>query len=59
MSDFFSRIFRQPATHKVLPEENLATEVTAYFLQSHEGFRTRFLQQVGVTDAVGHCGSRQ
>jgi hypothetical protein len=48
LRSLFDRIFTYPASPVVLPAENLATEITAYFLEHWPGFRRRFLQEVGV-----------
>lgn len=56
--NLFERVFRQPATDKVTPEENLATEVTAYFLDSFAPFRKRFLSAMGVDDPTGCWDAR-
>lgn len=49
----FERIFKQPASAAVLPEENLATEVMAYFLDHCIQFRERFLQEIAIEDCDG------
>lgn len=46
--NLFDRIFRQPPTSKVVPTENLATEVTAHLLESFAPFRSRLLSEVGI-----------
>lgn len=43
----FDRVFTYAASAKVLPAENLATEVTAYFLEHWKPLRTRFLRKLG------------
>jgi len=49
----FDRVFRQPATHNVMPEENLATEVTAFFLDHCAPFRERLLAEIGLSGGAG------
>ncbi|HET6882641.1 MAG TPA: hypothetical protein VFI31_20910, partial [Pirellulales bacterium] len=49
----FERIFKQPTSAAVLPEENLATEVVAYFLDAYPPFREAFLKKVGIQDEGG------
>ena len=44
----FRRIFQRPT-----PEENLATEILAYFLESFEPFRRRLLTHLGVKNPGG------
>jgi len=51
--DLFQRLFRQPPTAKVLPAENMTTEVLAYLLEAHRPFRSRFLQQLGFDQIDG------
>lgn len=46
----FDRIFRQPPTRDVLPEENLVTEITAFFLEHFPVFRERLLTAI----QIGH-----
>ena len=41
--DLFDRVFRQPCSKTLTPEENLATEITAYLLDKYEPFRALFL----------------
>lgn len=50
--NLFTRVFTYPASQFVSPNENLATEVIAYFLESWPKFRQKFLSGIGVeTDA--------
>jgi hypothetical protein len=46
----FDRVFTYPASLTVLPNENLATEITAYFLDHWPRFRQRFLREIGILD---------
>lgn len=51
--ELFDRIFRQPCSQNVAPEENLATEITAFLLERHGPFRSKFLSECGVTKVDG------
>lgn len=48
--NLFERVFKYPASAQVLPNENLATEITAYFLETSQTFRERFLKEAGVKE---------
>lgn len=47
----FDRVFTYAASERVLPAENLATEITAYFLDQWPILRQRFLKEAGILDA--------
>ncbi len=49
----FDRVFRQPCSSTVAPVENLVTEITAYFLEDYEPFRSLFLRGCKVEDTSG------
>lgn len=49
----FDRIFRQPATTNVLPEENLATEIIAFFLDKFAPLRSQFFEEIKLKDQTG------
>ncbi len=44
--NLFEHVFRQPPTTKRANDENLATEITAYFLHACQPFRSRFLRKI-------------
>lgn len=51
----FDRVFRQPPTKDVLPEENLASEITAFFLDHFAPLRARFLAEIELGQETGSC----